>query len=168
MNEKRFITIDHSTCVFDKITKEEYVCIDREEAFLVCKRLNEQQATIDEQKIIIEERDVANERLNRFLNEIGLEKEYIKWEFKKGVLNELNEENDVLKQQLKTKYVVNKQYEELQRLKKDNKELKKENKRLAKNLKVAKNNVDANFKSAQYWRQKFEAIPENIRMVWTE
>ena len=45
--------------------------------------LNEQQATIDEQKIIIEERDVANERLNRFLIEIGLEKEYIKWEFKK-------------------------------------------------------------------------------------
>lgn len=40
------------------------------------------------------------------------------------LLNELNEENDVLKQQLKTKYVVNKQYEELQRLKKDNKELK--------------------------------------------
>lgn len=46
-------------------------------------KLNEQQATIDEQKIIIEERDVANERLNRFLIEIGLEKEYIKWEFKK-------------------------------------------------------------------------------------
>lgn len=50
MNEKRFITIDHSTCVFDKITKEEYVCIDREEAFLVCKRLNEQQATIEQLK----------------------------------------------------------------------------------------------------------------------
>ena len=47
------------------------------------KKLNEQQATIDEQKIIIEERDAANERLNRFLIEIGLEKEYIKWEFKK-------------------------------------------------------------------------------------
>ena len=46
-------------------------------------KLNEQQATIDEQKIIIEERDAANERLNRFLIEIGLEKEYIKWEFKK-------------------------------------------------------------------------------------
>ena len=45
--------------------------------------MNEQQTTIDEQKIIIEERDVANERLNRFLIEIGLEKEYIKWEFKK-------------------------------------------------------------------------------------
>ena len=28
------------------------------------------------------------------------------------------EENDVLKQQVKTKYIVNKQYEELQRLKK--------------------------------------------------
>ena len=55
MNEKRFITIDHSTCVFDKITKEEYVCIDREEAFLVCKRLNEQQSIIDEQKIAIDE-----------------------------------------------------------------------------------------------------------------
>ena len=49
----------------------------------VCQRLNEQQATIDEQKIIIEERDVANERLNRFLIEIGLEKEYIKKKIKK-------------------------------------------------------------------------------------
>ena len=37
MSEKRFIVVDNSTCVFDKITKEEYVCIDREEAFLVCK-----------------------------------------------------------------------------------------------------------------------------------
>lgn len=51
----------------------------------VIHKLNEQQATIDKQKIIIEERDVANERLNRFLIEIGLEKEYIKWEFKKKV-----------------------------------------------------------------------------------
>lgn len=25
MSEKRFIVIDHSTCVFDKITKEKYV-----------------------------------------------------------------------------------------------------------------------------------------------
>lgn len=51
--------------------------------FGLIRLMNEQQATIDEQKIIIEERDVANERLNRFLIEIGLEKEYIKWEFKK-------------------------------------------------------------------------------------
>ena len=35
-------------------------------------------------------------------------------------LNELVEENDVLKQQLKTKYVVNKQYEELQKIKEEN------------------------------------------------
>ena len=40
------------------------------------------------------------------------------------ILNELNEENEVLKQQLKTRYVVNKQYEELQRLREENKELK--------------------------------------------
>ena len=40
------------------------------------------------------------------------------------LLNELAEENDVLKQQLKTKHIVNKQYEELQRLKEENKELK--------------------------------------------
>lgn len=39
-------------------------------------------------------------------------------------LNELSEENDVLKQQLKTKYIVNKQYEELQRLKQENEQLK--------------------------------------------
>ena len=50
------------------------------------EKIRKQQATIDEQKIIIEERDVANERLNRFLIEIGLEKEYIKWEFKKRCL----------------------------------------------------------------------------------
>ena len=55
MSEKRFIVVDHSTCVFDKITKEEYVCIDREEAFLVCKRLNEQQATIEQLQEEIEE-----------------------------------------------------------------------------------------------------------------
>lgn len=39
-------------------------------------------------------------------------------------LNLLNEENDELKQQLKTKVIVNKQYEELQRLKKENNHLK--------------------------------------------
>lgn len=53
-----------------------------------------------------------------------LDKQCYGWEYVVYLLNELNEENDVLKQQLKTKYVVNKQYEELQRLKKDNKELK--------------------------------------------
>ena len=42
------------------------------------------------------------------------------------LLNELNDENDVLKQQLQTRYIVNKQYEELQRLKKENNELKKQ------------------------------------------
>ena len=36
----------------------------------------------------------------------------------------LKEENEQLKQQLKTKHIVNKQYEELQRLKKENLELK--------------------------------------------
>ena len=56
---------------------------NRKHLNIIIGRLNEQQATIDKQKIIIEERDVANERLNRFLIEIGLEKEYIKWEFKK-------------------------------------------------------------------------------------
>lgn len=41
------------------------------------------------------------------------------------LLNELNEENDILKQQLQTRYIVNKQYEELQRLKKENELLKR-------------------------------------------
>ena len=50
MSKKRFIVADHSTCVFDNITKEEYVCIDREEAFLVCKRLNKQQENIQKMK----------------------------------------------------------------------------------------------------------------------
>ena len=50
-----------------------------------------------------------------------------------NLLNELNDENDVLKQQLKTKYIVNKQYEELQKVKEENEELKSENQHI-KNL----------------------------------
>ena len=41
------------------------------------------------------------------------------------LLNELHDENDILKQQLQTRYIVNKQYEELQRLKKENELLKR-------------------------------------------
>jgi len=40
------------------------------------------------------------------------------------LLNELNDENNILKQQLKTKYIVNKQYEELQKVKEENHRLK--------------------------------------------
>ena len=40
------------------------------------------------------------------------------------LLEELNDENDVHKQQLKTKYIVNKQYEELQKVKEENEQLK--------------------------------------------
>ena len=57
------------------------------------------------------------------VTDYGIDKEFTSDEFE-DFLNELNEENDVLKQQLQTRYVVNKQYEEIQRLKKDNKELK--------------------------------------------
>ena len=42
------------------------------------------------------------------------------------LLEELNDENDVHKQQLKTKYIVNKQYEELQKVKEENEQLKQE------------------------------------------
>lgn len=78
MSDKRFERWnDHSCKVKDN---QEDTLLNWED---VIHKLNEQQSTIDKQKIIIEERDVANERLNRFLIEIGLEKEYIKWEFKK-------------------------------------------------------------------------------------
>lgn len=42
------------------------------------------------------------------------------------LLNNLVNENEQLKQQLKTKVIVNRQYEELQRVKKENEELKGE------------------------------------------
>ena len=79
MSEKRFKLKEtlEDVLIEDLITQSKY------SIYGIVGLLNEQQATIDEQKIIIEERDVANERLNRFLIEIGLEKEYIKWEFKK-------------------------------------------------------------------------------------
>ena len=41
-------------------------------------------------------------------------------------INKLTDENEELKQQLKTRVIVNKQYEELQRLKKENEQLKKD------------------------------------------
>ena len=82
MSEKRFYITDTGLGL-DTESDEMYSFGDKEDFCRLFDKLNEQQATIDEQKIIIEERDVANERLNRFLIEIGLEKEYIKWEFKK-------------------------------------------------------------------------------------
>lgn len=48
------------------------------------------------------------------------------------LVNELNDENDILKQKLKTKYIVNKQYEELQRLKEENEQLKSAIEKLSK------------------------------------
>ena len=87
MTEKRF-TIKPQDDYWAVVDNYNTICIinsihTKIEAIWLCDFMNEQQATIDKQKIIIEERDVANERLNRFLIEIGLEKEYIKWEFKK-------------------------------------------------------------------------------------
>ena len=87
MTEKRF-TIKPQDDYWAVVDNYNTICIinsihTKIEAIWLCDFMNEQQATIDKQKIIIEERDAANERLNRFLIEIGLEKEYIKWEFKK-------------------------------------------------------------------------------------
>lgn len=59
------------------------------------------------------------------VTDCGIDKEFTSDEFE-DFLNELNDENDILKQQLQTKYIVNKQYEELQRLKKENEKLKKQ------------------------------------------
>lgn len=57
------------------------------------------------------------------VTDYGIDKEFTSDEFE-DFLNKLNDENDILKQQLKTKYIVNKQYEELQRLKEENEQLK--------------------------------------------
>lgn len=59
------------------------------------------------------------------------------------LLNELNEENDVLKQQLKTKYVVNKQYEEKEKLKKEINQLEKENKILHQRIQILREEIQA-------------------------
>ena len=58
------------------------------------------------------------------VTDCGIDKEFTNDEFE-DFLNELNDENDILKQQLQTRYIVNKQYEELQRLKKEKKKKKK-------------------------------------------
>ena len=104
MNEKRFITIDHSTCVFDKITKEEYVCIDREEAFLVCKRLNEQQDTIITLKRRLEKINGCyghlTYRSGLTANEWLIESQERELKKKNEQISNLKEENEQLRTQL--------------------------------------------------------------------
>ena len=59
------------------------------------------------------------------------------------LLNELHEENDVLKQQLKTKYVVNKQYEKKEKLKKCINQLEKENKILHQRIQILREEIQS-------------------------
>lgn len=70
-------------------------------------------------------RITTNPKSNAVAFDEQQKKHYIGIDFE-DFLNELNDENDILKQQLQTRYIVNKQYEELQRLKKENNELKKQ------------------------------------------
>ena len=65
------------------------------------------------------------------------------------LLNELHEENDVLKQELKTKVVVNRQYEELQTLKKENEQLKEQVGELKKEI-VELSNGEADWIMEEY------------------
>ena len=88
------------------------------------------------------------------VTDYGIDKEFTSDEFE-DFLNELNDENDILKQQLQTKYIVNKQYEELQRLKKENEQLKQKIQRW-KNLYELKDSevtarVDALNKVCEYY-----------------
>lgn len=59
------------------------------------------------------------------------------------LLNELNEENNVLKQQLKTKYIVNKQYEEKEKLKKNINQIEKENKILHQRIQILREEIQS-------------------------
>ena len=67
------------------------------------------------------------------------------------IMNALVGENEQLKQQLKTKVIVNKQYEELQRLKEENKQLKCELEDFKKFVYSFKDIIDLN-----NWKQDYE------------
>ena len=82
------------------------------------------------------------------VTDYGIDKEFTSVEFE-DFLNELNDENDILKQQLQTKYIVNKQYEELQRLKKENEDLREVNKE---NQLLHEENV----KQCERWKRLYE------------
>ena len=68
------------------------------------------------------------------------------------LLNELWEENEKLKQQLKTKVIVNKQYEEFQRIKQENEKLKHQNELLSDELEQCKAVI--NKKWSEYLKKK--------------
>ena len=65
MTEEQFIVADCSTCIFNKVTKEEYVCIDREEAFLVCNKLN---ALCKEKEELLDERNYFERKKCEYFN----------------------------------------------------------------------------------------------------
>ena len=73
------------------------------------------------------------------------------------LLNELNDENDVLKQQLETKYIVNKQYETLQKLKEENEQLKFDKQQLHR----AMSREEVRYK--QFRDKVFDLIDEKIK-----
>ena len=70
--------------------------------------------------------DVSEKELIKLLNALHEEKEELIDALNQRTeqCDKLHEENEQLKQELKTKVIVNKQYEELQRLKKENEQLK--------------------------------------------
>lgn len=83
-----------------------------------CNYLNVYSILDNEVSILKETKD-----LDRFFEKFDKYSRMPFYEVEKSFI-ELQKENEQLKQQLKTKVIVNKQYEELQRLKKENKQLK--------------------------------------------
>lgn len=67
-----------------------------------------------------------------------------------AMIKELEKENDILEQKLQTRYIVNKQYEEKERLKKENEQLLKENIFLA--------------KQRTYWKGKCDVAAETFEI----
>ena len=89
MTEEQFIVADCSTCVFDKVTEEEYVCISREEAFLVCNRLN---ALCKEKEELLDERNYFERKKCEYFND---------WNNAHLDNIQLRQENKQLKEQIK-------------------------------------------------------------------
>ena len=104
MSEKRFVVGTDSNSmevyILDNVTKEYPFC-------LACENIDGFDPLIHEGMSVV-----------ALLNQLNGENE------------QLRQENDVLNQQLKTKVIVNKQYEELQRVKKENEQLRQTNEQL--------------------------------------
>ena len=126
---------------------------------------------LNEGVMIAEENTQLKSRVEHLERKIDRErtsyqKQHEKWQTEATQqITKLKKENDELKQQLKTKYIINKQYEELQRLKEENKQLKLKNNGLKSELTIHKTDIQHSTMIINELQDKNKQIKKELEYI---